>query len=323
LIGAVDEDFVDTVSQFLAEVEEQLVDAAKADTVFATEAAGHIITSGGKRFRPLLVVVASLLGEPVHEDVVNAAVVTELTHVASLYHDDVMDEAVLRRGVPSANSRWGNSVAILTGDLLFAKMGTILTRMSKPFTELHAKTFTRLVQGQLAETVGPQPGDDPVEHYLRVVADKTGSLIAAAAVFGGIAAGLPEPMLAALEQYGEEMGMVFQLIDDIIDIESDSTGKTPGTDLRAGVQTLPILLARRSTDPADAALLRLLASDLSDDGELAAALSLLREHRCMAQARSEIRRRANLAQSYLAPLPEGQARVGLSALCDAVITRSS
>jgi heptaprenyl diphosphate synthase len=323
LIGAVDDDFVDAVSQFLAEVEQRLVAAAQADTAFATEAAGHIISSGGKRFRPLLVVVASMLGEPKREDVVNAAVVAELTHVASLYHDDVMDDAVLRRGAPSANQRWGNMVAILVGDLLFARMASVLTDLDKPFAKVHSVTFNRLVQGQLRETVGPEPGADPVEHYLRVVSDKTGSLIAGSAVLGGMAAGLPEPMLSALAKFGEEIGVVFQLIDDLIDIESETAGKTPGTDLRAGVRTLPTLLVRRCADPRDARLLQLLDGELGSDEELAEALALLRGHRCMEEAHDEIRRRANLARSYLDPLPEGQARIGLAALCDAVVTRSS
>ena len=151
-----------------------------------TEAAQHIIAAGGKRFRPLLVVLG-VAPRPVRaaaDDVVKAAVVVELTHVASLYHDDVMDEAELRRGSDSANARWGNTVAILVGDLLFARASDIVAELGPEFVQLQARTFSRLVQGQIAETVGPADGQDPLDHYLQVVADKTGSLIATSALFG-------------------------------------------------------------------------------------------------------------------------------------------
>jgi heptaprenyl diphosphate synthase len=191
------------------------------------------------------------------------------------------------------------------------------------YVRLQAETFARLVQGQVAETRGPQPGDDPLEHYLAVVADKTGSLIAASAVFGGMVAGLDEPALAALAAYGEEIGVVFQLSDDLIDITSDNSGKTPGTDLRAGVPTLPTLLARRSADPGDARLLALLQGGIESESDVAEALGLLRAHPALAQARDEIERRAEVARGHLDSLPSGAARDALSALCDAVISRSA
>lgn len=317
--------FNERVTALLEQVEQRLLDAAAADTAFATEAARHIISAGGKRFRPLLVILAAMLGDrpAADEDIVKAALVVELTHVASLYHDDVMDEADLRRGAASANSRWDNNVAILVGDLLFSRASSIVAQLGVEYVSLQADTFSRLVQGQLAETRGPQPGDDPLEHYLAVVADKTGSLIATSARFGGMVAGAADQTLAALAAFGEEIGIVFQLSDDIIDIASDTAGKTPGTDLRAGVPTLPTLLARRSTDPADARLLALLAGGIEDDDEVAEALGLLRAHPALGEARVEVARRASLARDHLAPLPPGPARDALTALCDGVITRSS
>ncbi|MCB0911069.1 MAG: polyprenyl synthetase family protein [Propionibacteriaceae bacterium] len=324
LVGELPGAFTDRVTGLLDRIEGRLATAAQADTEFVSEAAQHTIRAGGKRFRPLLVVLASLLAEaPEEESVVRAALVMELTHVASLYHDDVMDEAELRRGVPSANLRWDNTVAILVGDFLFSRASSIVADLGTEYVKLQADTFARLVQGQIAETRGPGDGADTLEHYLAVLADKTGSLIAASALFGGMVAGLGETELAALAAYGEEIGVVFQLSDDIIDIASDSSGKTPGTDLRAGVPTLPTLLARRSTDPADARLLALLDSDLSDDAELAEALRLMRAHPAMAAARDEIRRRAEVARAHLAPLPGGPAKDALSALCDGVISRSA
>ncbi|OYO15975.1 geranylgeranyl pyrophosphate synthase [Enemella evansiae] len=289
-----------------------------------TEAAQHIIAAGGKRFRPLLVVLASQFGGPVaDEDLTRAALVVELTHVASLYHDDVMDDADLRRGAPSANRRWQNSVAIMVGDFLFARASETVAELGTDYVALQAKTFARLVQGQIAETVGPSENDDPLAHYLQVVADKTGSLIATSAVFGGMVSGASAEVLAALEAFGEEIGVVFQLSDDIIDITSTETGKTPGTDLREGVPTLPTLLALRSDDPADDRLKELIGSDLDDDAELAEAIALLRAHAAVEDARVEVRRRAEVARGFLAPLPAGPAKDALNALCDQVVTRSA
>ena len=292
--------------------EEQLRRVAVADSPFVTEAAGHLIAAGGKRFRPQLVYLASEFGGgATEEDLLRAALVMELTHVASLYHDDVMDEAELRRSAPSANSRWGNSIAILTGDYLFAKASILVADLGTDFVRLQAQTFTRLVQGQIAETLGPAQGEPPLQHYLQVIADKTGSLIAASALFGAMVAGASQEIQDALAAYGEEVGLVFQLSDDIIDITSDVTGKTPGTDLREGVPTLPTLLLADSQDPADQPLKDLLAGDLSDDAALVEALTALRSHP------------ASLARQHLGPLPDGEAKQLLLQVCDDLVERSA
>ena len=318
-----DELFEAGVRAQLELIDAALLKAAEADSDMVTEAAQHIIAAGGKRFRPLLVVLASYLGpHAAADDVVKAAVVVELTHVASLYHDDVMDEARMRRGSASANSRWGNTVAILVGDLLFARASDIVCDLGPEFVRLQARTFSRLVQGQIAETVGPS-GTDPLDHYLRVVADKTGSLIATSALFGSKISGAAPHLQRIMADFGEQIGVVFQLSDDIIDITSDQTGKTPGTDLREGIPTLPTLLARKSHDPADARLLQLLDSDLHDDTALDEVLDLLRRHRCIDQAREEVRRRAEAARALLEPLPDGPARSALDDLCTTVVTRTA
>jgi len=318
-----DEIFEASVRSQLELIDAALLRAAEADSEMVTEAAQHIIAAGGKRFRPLLVVLGSYLGpREATEDVVKAAVVVELTHVASLYHDDVMDEAGIRRGSPSANSRWGNTVAILVGDLLFARASDIVCDLGPEFVRLQARTFSRLVQGQIAETVGPSE-TDPLDHYLQVVADKTGSLIATSALFGSKISNAAPQLQRVMAEFGEQIGIVFQLSDDIIDITSDQTGKTPGTDLREGIPTLPTLLARRSDDPADVRLLQLLNSDLHDDGALHEVLDLLRRHPCIDQAREEVRRRADAARALLDPLPIGPARDALDDLCTTVVTRTA
>ncbi len=321
-VGTRDDVFELGVRGQLDVVEAALLQAAEASTPMVTEAAQHIIAAGGKRFRPLLVAITAQLGpKAVADDVVKAAVVVELTHVASLYHDDVMDEARLRRGSVSANSRWGNTVAILVGDFLFARASDLVAELGPEYVSLQARTFARLVQGQIAETVGPPPGEDPLDHYLRVLADKTGALIATSALFGAKLSGCSPALQQRVSEFGEQIGLVFQLSDDIIDITSDVTGKTPGTDLREGIATLPTLLARRSVDPADARLLELLDSDLSDDAALGEALALLRQHPAIDQARAEVARRAAAARDLLADLPPGPAQLALVELCDSVVSR--
>lgn len=316
--------FTAEVTEALAVIEERLMQAAVADSPFTTEASQHIIAAGGKRFRPLLVVLASKLNpDSDFEQVVSSALVMELTHVASLYHDDVMDDADLRRGAPSANRRWTNSIAIMVGDFLFSRASSQVARLGTDYVLLQAETFARLVQGQIAETRGAGEGDDPLGYYLQVVADKTGSLIAASARFGGMVAGASVEVLDALSRFGEEIGIVFQLSDDIIDITSTRTGKTPGTDLREGVPTLPTLMLKASTDPADQDLKALIAGDLSDDAKLVEVLDALRAHPVMDAARAEVDRRADLARAHLAPLPAGEAKEALMAVCDQVAHRSS
>jgi heptaprenyl diphosphate synthase len=309
----------------LVSVEDLLRESVKSDYPFVTETSQHLVVAGGKRFRPLLVLLAAQFGDPAAPGVVPAGVVVELTHLATLYHDDVMDEALLRRGAASANSRWGNTVAILTGDFLFARASDILADLGPEAVRLQARTFERLVQGQIRETVGPEGGIDPVEHYLRVVADKTGSLIGTSGRFGAMLSGAGDTETEVLTRYGERIGIAFQLSDDLLDVaaESSELGKTPGTDLREGVPTLPVLLLRRAARAEDAELLALLAGDLSDDAVLATAVAGLRVHPVMAEARTEVQRWADDARSTLQPLPESPAKAALESLCDFVVQRSN
>ncbi|WP_392390598.1 polyprenyl synthetase family protein [Nocardioides sp. L-11A] len=314
----------------MATVEEALYGHASSRAPYVTEAARHLLAAGGKRFRPLLVLLAAEAGpRPDAEEVLTAACVVEITHVGSLYHDDVMDEAALRRGEDSANARYDNLVAILTGDWLFAKSSELTAQLGPEAVRIQAETFTRLVEGQILETVEPGPEDDALAHHLEVVAGKTGSLIATSAHYGALFSGASPEVVAALTAYGELVGTAFQLSDDILDIASDSeeSGKTPGTDLKEGVPTLPVLMARASTDPADARLLELLdpaRTDLAGDADLhAEALDLLRKHPAMEQARAYVIARAQEAKRLLAALPEGSVRSALEAFADVVAVRSA
>lgn len=305
------------------ETERQLDAAVDTNQRFIAEAAAHLLNAGGKRFRPLLVMLCAEFGDPTATDIVPAAVVVELTHLATLYHDDVMDDAPLRRGAESANVRYDNSIAILVGDYLFAQASTIVSYLGPEAVRIQAQTFSRLVQGQIRETMRPDDGEDPLQHYLGVVADKTGSLIATSARLGAKMSGASVEIELALTEFGERIGAAFQLSDDIIDIssETDDSGKTPGTDLREGVPTLPVLFALQGTDPADARLRELLSQPLVDDGLHTEALTLLRAHRAMDEARAYVRAEADAARAMLSTLPAGSARAALEALCDTVVTR--
>ena len=309
----------------MVEVEERLEREIQSEAPFVTHAARHLMHAGGKRFRPLLVLLAAEVGDPTRPEVVTSACVVELTHLASLYHDDVMDEAEMRRGAESANSRWDNHVAILTGDFLFSKSSELTASLGADAVRIQAETFTKLVEGQILETLEPGPDEDALAHYLRVVEGKTGSLIATSARYGARFSGASREVEEALTAYGEKVGIAFQLSDDILDVASDSdeSGKTPGTDLREGVPTLPVLMAQRSTDPADARLLELLDGDLTDDARHAEALDLLRKHPAMAESRQYVLDRAREAQELLGALPDGPVKDALGAFATLIATRTA
>lgn len=251
----------------MKDVESALREAIEGKYPLVIETSRHLIDAGGKRLRPLMVLLAAQFGNPEAKGIIEAAVVCELTHLGTLYHDDVMDEAPLRRGVESANNRWNNTVAILTGDYLFAKTSQLLADLGPEAVRLQALTFERLVIGQITETQGSSTGKTQLEHYLGVVADKTGSLISASARYGAMISGADAEVMEALTKFGEEIGIVFQLADDIIDIASDSkeSGKTPGTDLREGVPTLVTLFILESDDPADLELKQILSAPITDE----------------------------------------------------------
>ena len=309
----------------MAKVESLLLSHIQGDYPLVEETSRHLVAAGGKRLRPLLTLLASHYGDKNRFGIVESAVVCELTHVATLYHDDVMDEATLRRSVESANSRWGNTVAILTGDYLFAKVSALLADIGPEAVRLQASTFERLVIGQIMETQGPQNGEDPLAHYLQVVADKTGSLIAASARFGAMVSGAPTDIKETLTVFGEKIGVAFQLADDVIDIASDShqSGKTPGTDLREGIPTLVTLNVMRSTRAGDCELRGLLSAPIKDETSVAQVLRELRVHPALDESREQLQQIARDARTALGPLPVNDVTGALFSLCGAIVDRSA
>ena len=323
-IPNLDADLERQLSAGLNQVEELLSSHIQGDYPLVVETSRHLVEAGGKRLRPLITLIASHFGNGQSRPVIEAAVVCELTHVATLYHDDVMDEAPLRRGVESANNRWGNTVAILTGDYLFSKASDLLADLGPEAVRLQAKTFERLVIGQIQETQGPKNGAEPLEHYLQVVADKTGSLIATSARFGAMLSGADASVVETLTKFGEKIGIAFQLADDVIDIASDSSqsGKTPGTDLKEGVPTLVTLQIMKSNRSEDAALKKLLSAPM-DDATVAQVIPQLRQHQALKDARTQLHQLADEAKALLVSLPQGSARSALENLCDAIVDRTA
>ena len=306
----------------LERVEAALHEAVATADPFVEEAAGYLVSAGGKRLRPTLVLLAGHVGDPEADALVGAAVAIELTHLSSLYHDDVMDEAEVRRGMRSANARFDNKVSILTGDYLFARASEVTAGLGTEATRVLARAIARLVEGQIREVRGPLDGEDPVEQYLGVLADKTGALIAAACRLGGYLSGAPPEAVAALDEYGERVGRAFQLGDDLLDVtgETARAGKRPGTDLRAGVRTLPVLLALGRGGPDAARLARILGGE-RDDRAVAEGLALLRGSPALAEARRFAQGDVDRAKAALGPLPPGPVRRALEEVADQVLDR--
>ncbi|MDO5663561.1 MAG: polyprenyl synthetase family protein [Brachybacterium sp.] len=323
-----DAEIAPTVVRALADVEERLLAGLSSADELTHSAARHLAEAGGKRVRPLLTVLTSLLGDGPDASVRQAAAVMEMTHLATLYHDDVMDSAPVRRGAPAAHEVWGNSVAILTGDMILARASQQMSTLGLEGTRVQAETFERLVLGQLHETVGPQGDEDPKSHYLQVIADKTGSLLAAAARLGAHFGGCPETTVEQVEAYGEAVGVAFQLADDVIDVTADSevSGKTPGTDLREGVPTLPVLLLREAAASGDQEAVKVLAlvdGDLSSDESLAEAVAAVVAHPVTARSWQVAHDWAESAKQAVADLPESTVKSALIAFADAVVDRRS
>jgi heptaprenyl diphosphate synthase len=316
--------FAANVRDEVARIEQLMETELRGADDLMTEAVLHLFEAGGKRFRPLFTVLSAQLGpRPDAGEVTIAGAVIELVHLATLYHDDVMDEAQVRRGGPTANVRWGNNTAILAGDYLFATASRLVSRLGPLAVRIIAETFAQLVTGQMRETRGAASGADSIEHYLKVVNEKTACLIGAAGRFGAMFSGADDDQVQRLSRLGDIVGTAFQISDDIIDIDSDpdESGKLPGTDLREGVHTLPVLYALRESGPEADRLRELLAGPVDDDAAVAEALTLLRASPGMAKAKQTVARYAAQAGEELARLPDVAGRQALATLIDYTVNR--
>ena len=308
----------------MKKVEDLMRAHIKGDYPLVVETSRHLVEAGGKRLRPLLTLISAQFGDPTNYDIIKAAVCCELTHLATLYHDDVMDDAVLRRGVISANKKWDNAVAILTGDYLFSKVSDMLADIGPEAVKLQAKTFERLVIGQIKETQGKSEGLSQIDHYMKVVADKTGSLIATSARFGALLSGASPKVVETVTKFGEKIGVAFQVADDLLDIASNETasGKTPGTDLKEGIPTLVTLFVMADNDPADKDLIHKLNKPISEE-DLPNVILELRKHKALKKVQEYLSQVAKEANDLLVDLPAGAAKEALNNLTFALVNRST
>ena len=319
------------IEEGLELVEGSLADAVRVADPIADASSRYLYEAGGKRVRPVLTLLTAQLGDGNVQGVIDVATALELTHLGSLYHDDVMDSADRRRGVPAAHEVWGNNVAILTGDILFSRASQIMARHGERAIRLQADTFERLVLGQLHETVGAGEDDDPIDFYIQVLADKTGSLIAAATQAGVIFSHAPVEYEEPMRIYGEKVGVAFQLLDDVIDLSAnaDDTGKVPGTDLRAGVPTMPYLLLKNDPSAASVALAERIddgvarIADGADPAVLDGPLDELRDHEATGSTLELARRWTDEAVAALEPLPRGTVREALTRFAESLADRSA
>lgn len=329
-LSPIDAELSAQVLHGLDQVERRLGESVETSDAMMKWTARYLLDAGGKRVRPALVFLAAAFGDITRQDVVEGAALVELTHLATLYHDDVMDSALTRRGTTTAHEVWNNNTAILTGDFLFARASAMSASLGPEVVKLHAHTFERLCLGQLNETVGPAADADAFDHYISVLSNKTGSLIAAAGIIGATVSGAPGEVVDAMGKYGEAVGIAFQLADDVLDLRGNPqvSGKVPGTDLREGVPTMPTLLLRkRAAEGDDSAttreLLALIDADLSSDSALAEAVATLSIDPAVDETQAIANSYGDRALELVSGLPPGAARDALEEFTTALVRRTA
>jgi heptaprenyl diphosphate synthase len=309
----------------LRRVEATLVRCVRADDRFLGDVAGHLLGAGGKRLRPTLALCAAYAAKGEHaaaDGAVTGAASVELVHLGSLYHDDVIDEAETRRGVPSVNARWSNIVAILAGDYLLAQASTLAASLGADIAGLLATTIAELCRGQVLELQHLYDADRTEESYLGAIEGKTAALMATACRIGGMVSAVSDDTLDALTQFGHHLGMCFQIVDDVLDVTASEQelGKPTGNDVHEGVYTLPVIYALSSS-----AELRALLGRKLDWDEVSRAVALVATPDAVDASMAVARTHATKANEALAGAPELDADVceRLARLVDGLVTRSS
>ncbi|CAN5143639.1 polyprenyl synthetase family protein [soil metagenome] len=305
----------------LNDVEATLDKAVHTDTDFVSETASYLLTAGGKRFRPMLVLLAGHFGDPRDPRLIQGAAAIEITHVATLYHDDVIDEADHRHGVPSVNARWNNTVAILTGDFLFAKASEMSAELGSDISKLLARTITVLCDGQIREVEASGRMDQSVDAYMEIIRRKTAALIATSCRLGALLSDAAPETVELLDDFGLALGTAFQLSDDIMDViaTEEELRKKPGQDMREGVYTLPVLYALEAS-PEDE-LAALLRAGPPDGGRLDRALQLVRQEPSLGRAREAVTREVRRASRLAAGLSPNPARDALVHIAEYIASR--
>jgi heptaprenyl diphosphate synthase len=302
-------------------IEAAMLASVQTSDAYLTEIASHLIVAGGKRLRPALAVVAGqLAGAAASDDVVRGGVACELVHLGSLYHDDVMDEAETRRGVETVNARWGNLQAILAGDFLLSRASEIAASLGTEVAGLLARTIGWLCEGQIEELRHTYDVGRTEESYLASLHGKTASLFGTAARIGGIVAGLDRSTIDSLTEFGNAYGMVFQIVDDVLDLTAtaERLGKPAGHDMEAGVYTLPVLRTLQNGRSNGDELRDLLGKPL-EAAERDKALAIVRSDEGIESSFATARRFVARAEAACEHLPDGAAAAALRAAPGALL----
>ncbi len=290
----------------MTRVEQRLIEVTTSDNPFLTEIAQHLLTAGGKRYRPLLAQVAAELGSDGGTAPVEAGVSVELVHLGSLYHDDVIDEAATRRGAVSVNHNWSNTIAILAGDFLLARASEVAAPLGTEAVALIARTYARLCEGQILELQLEDDLDHGPDDYYSVIGDKTATLIRTSAHLGALTAGASRDTIVAIGEWAWEMGLVFQIADDVLDLVADDSflGKPAGSDIGEGTITLPVLYALQG--PSGRRIRDLLGAGKPHSREaIDEVISLVVAGGHVDRVLDEARQRLAVAESAASRLPEG------------------
>jgi heptaprenyl diphosphate synthase len=321
-LEAPDAELESAVRGRLDEVEAALEKAVRADSDLLAETSSYLLAAGGKRFRPVLVLLSGYFGDPADPRLIPGSVAIELVHLATLYHDDVIDEADARRGIPSVNARWDNTVAILTGDYLFARASEISTELGTDVCALLARTIATLCDGQIREVEAAGRVEQTKAAYLEIIRRKTGALIATSCRLGGILSDAASEHVDVLEEFGEALGMAFQLSDDIMDVSASEQelGKEPGVDMKEGVYTLPVLQAL-SEGEHGGELADILRQGPPEGERLERALRIVRSPGSLEPARAAVAAEVDRARQLGLRLPDGPARAALIALAEFLAAR--
>jgi heptaprenyl diphosphate synthase len=321
-LEAPDPELESAVRGRLDEVEAALEKAVRADSDLLAETSAYLLAAGGKRFRPMLVLLSGYFGDPADPRLIPGSVAIELVHLATLYHDDVIDEADARRGIPSVNARWDNTVAILTGDYLFARASEISTELGTDVCALLARTIATLCDGQIREVEAAGRVEQTKAAYLEIIRRKTGALIATSCRLGGVLSDASSEHVDVLEEFGEALGMAFQLSDDIMDVSASERelGKEPGVDMKEGVYTFPVLQALSDGDRAGE-LAGILRQGPPDGERLELALEIVRSPESLGPARAAVAAEVDRARQLGLRLPEGPTRAALIALAEFLAIR--
>lgn len=308
----------------LREVEKELINIFKSDATLIPTIGAYIINSGGKRLRPLfLLVSADLAGYREYKRVIMAAVI-EALHTASLLHDDVVDEAELRRGKVSANRIWGNQVTILLGDYLYAKALHIsVSQESLQIMEALSWATSQMAEGEILQLM--KAGDPTItfNEYIKIITGKTAGLIRASCRIAGILAKLPEQKIQALTEFGHKIGIAFQMVDDILDYVADESelGKKLGKDLMEGKITLPLIeLIKKAKEKEE--IINIIESDSFSEESLLRILNYLRQYNCIESSMEIVKNYINKAKKALEIFPDSEARQRLFRIGDYILLRS-